>query len=155
MASPHGSLTGQAGILLELVSGAIAPTLAEHGLSETLFELLSAVQAAGNEATQKAVGQRMGVAPATLSEAVKAAVAGGWLTQEPSAADRRIRILKVSPQGSRAAEAVLARTREIEEEWLQLVGPDQMDACLRVLRSISSSLARSLAKGAAKRPPDP
>lgn len=140
------SITGQAGILLELVSGSIAPAIQEVGLSEAAFELLSAIDAAGDDATQSRVAQRMGISAPTLSESVKAIVQKGLISQEPSATDGRIRILRLTPMGRKALRAVLQQVRETETLMIADIADNDIEQCIRVLRQINNALARRLSE---------
>ncbi|MFZ4506215.1 MAG: MarR family winged helix-turn-helix transcriptional regulator [Fimbriimonas sp.] len=139
------SLAGQAGVLLELVSASIAPTLAEFGLTESAFELISTIDAAGPNPTHGLIAQRLGVSPPTLTELVRISRERGWIEQVPSPIDARRKTLHVTEQGRVALRAVVARVEEVEQEMITSVPAADLAQCRRVLQSVNRNLARSLA----------
>src|SRR5476651_1423749 len=95
------TLSGQAGLLCELLTAAIEPKLQETGVSLGTFELLSAVHASGGKATQVEIARRLGITPPSLSESVKGATARNLIEQHVDSDDGRRKILKLTPTGKK------------------------------------------------------
>lgn len=137
------SLTGQAGLLQELLTEAIRPTLEDIGIGLATFELLSAVRGAGSQATQVEVARRLGIAAPTLSETVKSAVSKRLLEQETSPTDGRVKMLRLTRAGARAVERVLQQVEAAERQMLDGIDANELRTTLAVMKQASLNLARS------------
>lgn len=114
--------------IYELQSSWLEPRLKKSGMRWTTFQLLATVMAAGDGASQAEVARRLGVAPATLSESVHAHVESGHLVQEPSPADRRKKILRLTPSAKKKMGEVGKHVRELESRMSRsLSGPELLD----------------------------
>jgi DNA-binding MarR family transcriptional regulator len=130
--------------LYELQSAWLEPRLADIGVTWTTFQLLAAVTAAGRSASQIEVARRLGVTPATLSEAVFQHVKRGLLEQVASPRDRRVKVLRLTPD----AKAVMRQIKKLleESESLMTAGIAQEDsaAAARFLDRLRDNLQSAL-----------
>ena len=138
------TLSGQAGLLCELLTSAIEPHLKRADMTLSTFELLSTVHALRNRGTQADVARRLGITPPSLSESVKAAQKMGLVDQVPSTRDGRAKVLHLSPLGTKSLNAVLRAVRTAETEMLAGLSASDTAVAIRVLRQANKNLARGL-----------
>ncbi len=147
------TLSGQAGLLCELLTAAMEPKLDEAGLSLGTFELLSAIQGSGGRATQVEVARRLGITPPSLSESVRAAVSRGLVEQHADSDDGRRKILKLTPIGRKAMTSIVKGVNTAETRMIGEIGEDQISAAIETLIRVNRNLARIVEQDAnAKRP---
>ncbi|MDQ3940335.1 MAG: metal-dependent transcriptional regulator [Actinomycetota bacterium] len=90
-----------------------------RNLNPALKEYLEAVYELGEEGQrilQARIGERLGLAPATVSEGVKRVVAEGYVTVSPS------RELSLTDEGRTIAEALVRRHRLAERMLVDILG---------------------------------
>jgi DNA-binding MarR family transcriptional regulator len=138
------TLSGQAGLLVELMTAAITPDLEKAGLSLAVFELLSAVQASGRSASQIAIARRLGISAPSLSEAIRGAVTRGFLTQSVSKEDARVKEISLTPKGKKALTGVLAAVGRVETDLRASADPEQLESAVDLLRRLNGNLARKI-----------
>jgi DNA-binding MarR family transcriptional regulator len=81
-----------------LMSQEIDESLRSHGLARAQWQALAHVHQAGTM-SQRALQQRMKIESATLAVIVDLLVSKGWLEREPDPADKRVRLLRLTPDG--------------------------------------------------------
>ncbi len=138
------SLSGQAGLLCELLTSAMEPKLQEAGISLGTFELLSAIYASGGRATQVEVARRLGITPPSLSEAVKAACSRELVEQHSDSDDARRKILKLTPRGKKAMQSIVKGVSFAETKMVEGIDPAQINLIIDLLRRVNLNLARFL-----------
>lgn len=134
-------LISRVAALYELVNALLEPTLANHGITSSTFQLLSAVQAAGDGQTQRQIADRLGIAPASLSEALTSAEKAGLVERKPSASDKRARVLSLTKRGRQVLEAAVAALGEIERQAAQDLSRLEQDDLERTLQRMIANLA--------------
>ncbi len=138
------SLSGQAGLLCELLTSAMQPKLTEASISLGTFELLSAVYASGGRATQVEVARRLGITPPSLSEAVKAASARQLVEQHSDSDDARRKILKLTVLGRKEMQSIVKGVNTAESRMVEGIDASQITAAIEILRRVNRNLARIL-----------
>jgi MarR family transcriptional regulator for hemolysin len=147
------TLSGQAGLLCELLTAAMEPKLEESGLSLGTFELLSAIHGSGGRATQVEVSRRLGITPPSLSESVRTAASRGLVEQHADSDDGRRKILKLTPAGRKAMTSIVKGVNNAEVRMVGDIGEDQISAAIETLIKVNRNLARIVEQDArAKRP---
>lgn len=136
------SLSGQAGLLVELLTAAMSPELERVGLTVSSFELLSAIHASGGKASQAEIAQRLNIRPPSLSEAVRYASQKGLVEQVGVEEDRRLKRLRLTAAGRRAVHEVLESVRQTESEMVAECTPEEITEAVQLLRRINRNLAR-------------
>ncbi|MBW7927231.1 MAG: MarR family transcriptional regulator [Fimbriimonadaceae bacterium] len=134
-------LISRVAALYELVNASLEPTLAHHGITSSTFQLLSAVQAAGDGQTQRQIADRLGIAPASLSEALTSAEKAGLVERKPSASDKRARVLSLTKRGRQVLEAAVEALGEIERQAAQDLSRLEQDDLERTLQRMIANLA--------------
>ncbi len=138
----NDSLSGQAGLLSELLTAAIEPKLEATGVSLGTFELLSAVHASGGRATQVEVAKRLGITPPSLSESVKGATNRNLIEQHTDSEDGRRKILKLTPSGRKAMLSIVKGVSSAEIRMIDGIDPMQIAVAIDVLKKVNRNLAR-------------
>ena len=113
------------------------PVLARLGISMWGYVVLNALEN-GPARTQAALAQSIGADKtriiATLDELQQSAL----ITREPDPADRRIRLLAISPAGRQVRADVQSAIQDNEERVLARLAPADRQAFLRVARILSA-----------------
>lgn len=71
----------------------------------------------------------------TIGEVINRLVAKGLVQRAVNDADRRARVLRLTPQGAAAYAQLLPVVRELQEEILASLRPDERDTLLALIRS--------------------
>jgi len=113
------------------------PVLAGHGISMWGYVVLNALED-GPARTQAALAQSIGADKtriiATLDELQRA----GLISREPDPADRRIRLLAITPAGRQVRADARSAIQANEERVLARLAPADRLAFLRVARILSA-----------------
>lgn len=136
------SLSGQAGLLCELLTAAMEPKLEDSGVSLGTFELLSAVHASGGKATQIEVARRLGITPPSLSESVKGAASRNLIEQHIDSDDGRRKILKLTAAGRKAMQSIVKGVNNAENRMVDGIDESQIAIVIDVLKRVNRNLAR-------------
>lgn len=144
MTEVHESLAAQAGLMSELMSISLQPTLKRIGISYVVFELLSAVQSAGANVSQAEIARRMGITPPTLSEAIVSAIKNGLIEQATHPNDARSKILKLTPRSVSILKDVLSHLAECESMMVVDIPAHDLALTLSVLKKANLRLAKQL-----------
>lgn len=64
----------------------------------------------------------------------------GYVERVPDAADRRAKLVRLTPRGREVDDTVRAVIRQIETEWAAGLGQDNYDQLVRLLRSLIAML---------------
>jgi DNA-binding MarR family transcriptional regulator len=139
------SLILNAATLTEIVSEALAPVLAEQGLTQSAFDLLTTIRAGGGTIPQAEIARRLGISPPTLSEAIRSLVAAGLVEQRGSGTDRRIKTLSITSVGSRRLNRVLSALHQLENELTAGISSAEISAVNAMLRNAAKNLALKVA----------
>jgi DNA-binding MarR family transcriptional regulator len=145
------TLSGQAGLLCELLTAAMEPKLIEANISLGMFELLSATHASGGRATQIEIARRLGITPPSLSETVRTAAHRGLVEQHVDSDDGRRKILKLTPEGRKAMQTIVKGVNIAESRMVDGIEPAQIVSVVEVLRRVNRNLARILQEEPSKK----
>jgi len=138
------SLSVLAAGLAELVADYVGPALREAKINAGTFELLSALRAAGPNATQTSLARRLGITAPSLSEAVKAAVRKGLVKQVASGTDARSKHVQMTRKGEEALEAVLSAVRAAERTMVRGISATDLRQAQAILRVAVDNLRSEL-----------
>jgi len=138
------SLSGQAALLTELLSTALEPHLRKFGLTPATFDLLSAVHAHEDGASQASLARRLRVSAPTLSEAVHAAEEKGFLVASKSTTDKRLRVIKLTSVGQRAVEQAVKALNLLEMQVVEELEDREVRAAVLVLKRVNQRIAARL-----------
>jgi DNA-binding MarR family transcriptional regulator len=113
------------------------PVLAGHGITMWGYVVLSALQDAP-ESTQAALAERIGADKTRIITTLDALQAAGLITRDPDPADRRARILSITPAGRRARDGAQREIQRNEERLLAELPAAERKAFLRAAGKLSS-----------------
>jgi DNA-binding MarR family transcriptional regulator len=113
------------------------PVLAGHGLTMWGYAVLNALQDAP-ESTQAALAERIGADKTRIIATLDALQAADLITRDPDPADRRARILSITPAGRRARDGAQREIQRNEERLLAGLPAAERRAFLRAVQALSS-----------------
>jgi DNA-binding MarR family transcriptional regulator len=124
----------------------------EYGMGFARGRVLWALQESG-PVVMRALSQRLGISPRTVTGLIDALEADGWVTRSPHPDDRRATIIAITP----AAEAALLVLRDSYEglahDLLDNIDTGDLARCQSVLGTIQDRLADVIATRTAAAPP--
>ncbi len=122
------------------------PVLARHGLTMWGYVVLGALQGEPRR-SQAALAEGIGADKTRIIATLDALQADGLITREPDPADRRARILSITPAGRRTREAARDEIQRNEERLLDRLGETDRQAFLRAADVLSSLPASQILAG--------
>ena len=131
--------------LVRALIDAELPVLARHGMTMWGYVVLNALRDAP-ESTQSALAEKIGADKTRIIATLDDLQAAGLITREPDPADRRARLLSITPAGSRVRSSVQSEIQANEEHVLAELPPADRRAFLRAAEMLSAlPVARILA----------
>ncbi|EPX87702.1 Transcriptional regulator [Rubellimicrobium thermophilum DSM 16684] len=86
------------------------------------------------------LADRLEVGPATAGQLVDRMVRGGWVERSPSPNDRRAQIVTPTPKAVAMLRQLEPRQRDLEQEILRDLSPDERRVLLALLERIRARL---------------
>lgn len=124
----------------------------EYGMGFARGRVLWALQETG-PVVMRALSERLGISPRTVTGLIDALEADGWVTRTPHPQDRRATIIAITP----AAETALAALRDgyegLAHDLLDDVSPADLSRCWSVLTTVQDRLGEVVARRMAAVPP--
>ena len=117
------------------------PILAEHGISMWAYSVLTALCEQPYRG-QNALAEAIGADKTRIIDVLDGLQERGFISREPDPADRRARLLAVTPSGRKVRDQARRAIRREEQRLLADVPTRDRDAFLRALRALSESLRR-------------
>ncbi len=111
------------------------PILAAHGISMWAYVALSALDRRATR-TQAALAAAIGADKTRLIPVLDDLQRRGLITREPDPADRRVRVLNLTPAGRKLHAAVRADIRAAEDTLLAGVAEQDRSGFLAVLQAL-------------------
>jgi len=134
--------------------GAELPVLARHGITMWGYVVLNALHDAP-QSTQSALAEKIGADKTRIIATLDDLQAAGLITREPDPADRRARLVSITPAGGRVRRRVGSEIQRNEDRLLAELPPAERRAFLRAAGLLSSlPVARILAGPPAEEKPD-
>jgi DNA-binding MarR family transcriptional regulator len=113
------------------------PLLDAHGLTMWGYVALSHL-ARGPAETQLALAAAIGHDKTRLITVLDALETGGLITREADPNDRRARLVRITPEGTRRHAAAVADIRAMEDDLLSGLGADDQARLLAILSRLAS-----------------
>jgi DNA-binding MarR family transcriptional regulator len=113
------------------------PVLARHGITMWGYVVLNALQDAP-QSTQAALAEKIGADKTRIIVTLNDLQAAGLIAREPDPADRRARLLSITPAGNRVRRGVQGEIQRNEERVLAGLPPADRRGFLRALDRLSS-----------------
>jgi MarR family transcriptional regulator, organic hydroperoxide resistance regulator len=122
--------------LLRALVAAELPVLASHGVSMWGYVVLSALDG-GPARTQAALAQAIGADKTRIIGVLDELQQAGLITREPDPADRRARLLSITPAGHQVRAATQAEIQANENRLLGRLPAADRRAFLRAAQALS------------------
>ena len=116
-----------------MMADGVEPALAAAGCDDLraahlpVFQELAA-NPAGLRSTELAARAR--ITKQSMGSLVDHLAAGGYVERAPDPTDQRAKVVRLTPRGWMAGEEIRAAVREVERDWAERAGAEQV-ACLR------------------------
>jgi DNA-binding MarR family transcriptional regulator len=122
------------------------PVLAAHGITMWGYVVLNALRDAP-ESTQAALADKIGADKTRIIATLNDLQAGGLIKRELDPADRRARLLSITPAGNRVRRRVQGDIQRNEERVLAELPPGDRRAFLRAAHLLSALPVAQLLAG--------
>jgi DNA-binding MarR family transcriptional regulator len=113
------------------------PVLARHGITMWGYVVLNALPGAP-QSTQSALAEKIGADKTRIIATLDDLQAAGLIRREPDPADRRARLLSITPAGNRVRREVQGEIQGNEDRLLAELPPAERGAFLRAADSLSA-----------------
>ena len=138
------ALSARIATVYELQSAWLEPHLRELGVRWTTFQLLATIYGAEKGISQIEVAQRLGVAPATMSESVQLHVDKGLIRREADVKDKRVKLLVLTQEGRAIMSKIGLKLRELEAVVAAELSQSESATCAKALDKIIQLLELKL-----------
>ncbi|MEV7801334.1 MarR family transcriptional regulator [Microbispora sp. NPDC088329] len=135
--SDRPDLAAMAAPLTRALMAAETPILREHGLSMWAYVVLLGLDDRPVR-THAARAEAIGADKTRIIRVLDDLQHRGLIERSPDPADRRARLLSITPEGRRVRDAAQAGIRRMEERLLARLPDDERDTFLRALRALSA-----------------
>ncbi|WP_241779934.1 MarR family winged helix-turn-helix transcriptional regulator [Streptomyces natalensis] len=125
------------------------PVLEAHGLAMWAYSVLLRLDEETPVRSQAALAEAIGADKTRIIAVLDDLDERGLIRRRPDPADRRVRLLSITPEGRRLRDAVQADIQRGEEELLASFPVAERESFVRVLRALSASVASAPARSAA------
>jgi MarR family transcriptional regulator, transcriptional regulator for hemolysin len=115
---------------------AIERELAPAGLNQASALSLIILRTEGDAPTQSDIAEKLGVDGATMMRVLEGLEAEGLVAREVDPADRRRRIVRLTPRGTARTAEVMRQVACLRSEFLEGVSLEELQACIAVLGRI-------------------
>jgi DNA-binding MarR family transcriptional regulator len=143
---PRRDLAAMLQPLVQALIAAERPVLARHSLTMWGYIVLSALNDAP-ESTQGALSTRIGADKTRIIPVLDELQQAGLIARVPDPADRRARILSITPAGRQARDGTQREIQRNEERLLARLTSAERQAFLRAADLLSSLPAEEIAGG--------
>ncbi|MEV4456396.1 MarR family transcriptional regulator [Microbispora sp. NPDC049633] len=123
--------------LTRTLIAAETPILREHGLSMWAYAVLLGLDDRPVR-TQAALAESIGADKTRIIRVLDDLQRRGLIERSPDPADRRVRLLSITPEGRRVRDGAQAGIRRMEEALLARLPDEDRAAFLRALRVLSA-----------------
>jgi DNA-binding MarR family transcriptional regulator len=124
----------------------------EYGMGFARGRVLWALQESG-PVVMRALSQRLGISPRTVTGLIDALEADGWVTRTPHPDDRRATIITLTPAAQTAISTLRDGYEALAHDLLAGIDPADLAACQSVLGTVQQRLPQVVETRAAATPP--
>jgi DNA-binding MarR family transcriptional regulator len=124
----------------------------EYGMGFARGRVLWALQESG-PVVMRALSERLGISPRTVTGLIDALEADGWVTRSPHPGDRRATIISITPTAEAALTTLRSSYEELAHDLLADIDPADLARCQSVLGVVQHRLDDVVKARAAATPP--
>lgn len=137
--APEGGLFGMPGHLVrrinQISTAIFSEECAEPGMTSVQFAALMAIQENPDvDATR--LSSLIAFDRSTLGDVLERLEARGWIARNPSAHDKRVKLLRLKPAGHAALEDVEPKVRRVQRRLLEPLAHKDRIALMRILSQL-------------------
>lgn len=125
----------------------------EYGMGFARGRVLWALQETG-PVVMRALSERLGISPRTVTGLIDALEADGWVTRSPHPDDRRATIISITPTAVAALTTLRSSYEQLAHDLLADVDPADLARCQAVLAAIQDRLPDVVKTRTTATPPD-
>ncbi|WP_373991790.1 MarR family winged helix-turn-helix transcriptional regulator [Duganella sp. BuS-21] len=119
---------------------AIDRRLKHLNLSQASWMAIALTAKEAEPPSQTRLAARAGVEDPTMVATVDRLVKAGYMVRTPSATDRRVKLLSLTPAGQEIYESVRAEAEALRRELLGTVDPDMLRTVTAFLEAIQANI---------------
>jgi MarR family transcriptional regulator for hemolysin len=138
------------GILLKQVyhlwHAVINERLRPRGVSHSQWRVVLMVSRSEAPLTQTALAAELGIESPTVVRLLDRLAAKGWIAREPCPADRRARLVRLTPRAQRLARELEVVVGEVRRELLRDLGAAELAASVAALSKVEARALQALAE---------
>ena len=112
------------------------------------FDLLAQLDKAEDGLVLGEVSKRLMVSAGNVTAIVDRLIANGHITRTPAPHDRRVQIIRMTPEGRTAFQAMAQEHGDWIGDMFDDLGPRETEALMGLLAKLKTSVRASLSKGA-------
>jgi len=124
----------------------------EYGMGFARGRVLWALQESG-PVVMRALSQRLGISPRTVTGLIDALETDGWVTRTPHPDDRRATIITLTPAAQTAISTLRDSYEGLAHDLLAGIDPADLAACQSVLGTVQQRLPQVVETRTAATPP--
>src|SRR3954467_10195484 len=112
------------------------------GLSQGKWRTLMHLSQGGDNLTQKAIAERMGIEGATLAGLLNRLQHDGWIERRGSAEDRRCKTVHLQRRSKAVLNKIFNTAHDLRTELIEDISQRDLETCIRVLSKIRDKAER-------------
>src|SRR5512134_1744961 len=110
--------------------------LRPRGVSHSQWRVVLELSRSDRPMTQTALAGELGVESPTMVRLLDRLASKGWIAREPCPADRRARLVRLTPRAQRLARQLEEVVGEVRRELLRDLGAAELAGCIAALSKI-------------------
>src|SRR3954467_638679 len=112
------------------------------GLSQGKWRTLMHLSQGGDNLTQKAIAERMGIEGATLAGLLNRLQTDGWIERRGSAEDRRCKTVHLQRRSKGLLDKIFDTAHDLRAELVENISQRDLETCITVLSKIKEKAER-------------
>jgi len=112
------------------------------GLSQGKWRTLMHLSQGGDNLTQKAIAERMGIEGATLAGLLNRLQHDGWIERRGSAEDRRCKTVHLQRRSKAVLNKIFNTAHDLRTELIEDISQRDLETCITVLSKIRDKAER-------------
>jgi len=124
--------------------------LRPRGVSHSQWRVVLMVSRSAAPMTQTALAAELGIESPTVVRLLDRLASKGWVAREPCPADRRARLVRLTPRAQRLARELEVVVGEVRRALLRDLGAAELDGCVAAMSKVEARAHEALAESRAR-----